>query len=456
MIKNRLQSAFARLIGGAMVMTAMLAAPAAAQAPADDAAREMAAWLQEIDQGRYAESWQGLATVVQGMGTAEAWEGMLRQARTPYTGTVLHRAPETAEPMAQPPGAPAGEYARIVFATSFSGGAAARETVAAMREEGRWRAVGYFIAPGAAADYSAPAGAEYTAVDVAVPTPMGHTLAGTLTLPRDAAGRVPAVVLITGSGGQDRDSHTPLIPDYRFFRQIADSLSRRGIAVLRMDDRGVGGSGGMAPDVTTAHFADDIRAGVEWLRARADIDPARIALAGHSEGGIIAPMLAAGDGRIAAIALLAAPSWSGRRISDMQVRDAMVRQGLSGAALDSAQAAAIVQREAVAGSMPWIRWFLDHDPLPVARRVRVPVLVLAGGTDMQVSAEQADELGAAMRDAGNRDVTVRVFPGLNHLFLPDAAGTADPALYAALPDKRVPGEVLGVLADWLVERLGAR
>jgi len=446
----------ARVIRGALMTIAILAAPAAAQTPVDDAAREMAAWLQVIDQGRYAESWQGLASVVQGMGPVEGWEATLRQARAPYAGTVLSRSPQTAESMPQPPGAPAGEYARIVFATAFSGGASARETVAALKEDGRWRAVGYFIAPGARADYSAPAGAPYTAADVTVPTPMGHTLAGTLTMPKNAAGRVPAVVLITGSGGQDRDSHMPLIADYRFFRQIADSLSRRGIAVLRMDDRGIGGSGGVEPGVTTEDFADDIRAGVQWLRARPDVDPARVGLIGHSEGGIIAPMISAGDARIAAVGLLAAPSWTGRRISDMQVRDALVRRGLSAAAVDSAQATAIAEREVVAGTMPWLRWFLDHDPLPIARRVRAPVLILAGATDLQVTAEQAEELGAAVRAGGNRDVTVRVFPGLNHLFLRDEAGTADPALYAALPDKRVPPEVIGALADWFVERLSAR
>lgn len=456
MMMNRTTSVSARVLRGAMLGLALSAAPAAAQAPADDAAREMQTWLGVIDAGRYEESWQGLAAVVRGMMPAEQWAASLRQARAPYAGTVLARTVASAESMPQPPGAPPGEYARTVFTTSFSGGAAARETVAAMKEADAWRAVGYFVAPGAPADHSAPADAPYTAVDATVPTPAGHTLAGTLTLPKNAAGRVPAVVLITGSGQQDRDSRIPQIAGYAFFRQVADSLSRRGIAVLRMDDRGIGGSGGLSPDVTTEDFAADIRAGVEWLRGRAEIDPARIALAGHSEGGIIAPMVAAADGRIAAVVLMAAPSWSGRRISDMQLRDAFAREGRTGAALDSVLAQAIAHRDSVGGGMPWVRWFLAHDPLPVARRLRVPVLVLHGGTDRQVTAEQAEELGAAVRAGGNGDVTVRVFPGLNHLFLADAAGTADPALYAALPDKRVPPAVLGALADWLAARLGAR
>lgn len=445
-------------VRAALVMGAALAVPAAAQTPAEEAARQMEAWLRMMDAGQYAESWQGFAAPVRGMMTAQQWEASLRQARAPFSGTVARRTVQYAESMPQPAGAPAGEYARIFFATEFSGGASVRETVAAMKEADAWRAVGYFIAPAprAAASYAAPADAPYTAVDVTVPTPSGHTLAGTLTLPKNAAGPVPAVVLITGSGPQDRDAHMDLIPDYRFFRQVADSLSRRGMAVLRMDDRGVGGSGGATLDVTTADFADDVGAAVAWLRARPDVDPARIALAGHSEGGIIAPLVAAEDPRIAAVVLMAGPSWSGRRISDMQLRDAFAARGTTGAALDSALAAAFAKRDAAAAEMPWIRWFLEHDPLPVARRVRAPVLVLQGATDRQVTAEQAEELGAAVRAGGNRDVTVRVFPDVNHLFLADPDGAADPARYAALPDKRVPPTVLGALVDWLAARLRVR
>lgn len=450
---------FARAWGlrGALAMLA-LATPAAAQAPADDAARQVEAWLGIVDAGRYAESWEGLAAPVRGMLTAAQWETTLRQARAPFSGAVARRTAQSAGPLPQPAGAPPGEYARMTFATEFSGGAAARETVVAMKEGDAWRIAGYFIAPGpaAAASYAAPADAPYSAVDVTVPTPAGHALAGTLTLPKDAPGPVPAVVLVTGSGPQDRDSHMAIIPDYRFFRQVADSLSRRGMAVLRMDDRGVGGSGGATPDVTTADFADDVRAAVAWLRARPEVDPARIALAGHSEGGIIAPLVAADDGRIAAVVLMAGPAWTGRRISDMQIRDVLAGQGRTGAALDSALAAAVAERDSAAEGMPWVRWFLEHDPLPVAGRVRAPVLVLQGGTDRQVTPGQAEELAAAVRAGGNGDVTVRVFPAVNHLFLADPDGTADPARYAALPDKRVPATVLGALADWLAARLHAR
>jgi dienelactone hydrolase len=451
---------FTRLRRGALagVAAAVLALPAAAQTSADDAARAMAAWLQGIDAGRVAESWDGLAPPVREMVTREVWSRVVGQARAPFAGAVTSRSMDEAGPIAAPPGAPAGQYLRLSFATGFAGGAAATESVVAMHDGSRWWAGAYFIAPRTVerVDYSAPADAPYTAADVTVPTPAGHTLAGTLTVPKNASGRVPAVVLISGSGAQDRDAGIPVVPGYRFFRQIADTLGRRGIAVLRLDDRGWGASGGDVETATTEDLADDTRAAVEWLRGRPEIDPARVGLVGHSEGAIIAPMLAAGDPRIHAITLLAGPSWTGRRILDYQLREALQGEGLAGAALDSAFAKGVRERDAAAAGFPWVRWFMEHDPLPVARRVRAPVLVLHGDTDRQVTAEQAEELGAAILQGGSTDVTVTVFPNLNHLFIPDPVGTADPASYAALPSKEVPAEVLGALADWLVERLDAR
>ena len=123
----------------------------------------------------------------------------------------------------------------------------------------------------------------------------GHddvTLAGTLSLP-EGDGPFPAVILFNGSGQQNRDSELPFVPGYKPFRVIADHLARNGIAVLRYDDRGVGGSTGDLDNVTTADFADDGEAALDYLLSRTEIDPAQIGLLGHSEGGIIAPMLAA-------------------------------------------------------------------------------------------------------------------------------------------------------------------
>lgn len=456
---NRAGNVTARVLRGAVLGWALLLpAPAAAQAPAEDAARAMAAWLQGIDAGRTAESWDGLAPPVRAMVSREAWDAGVRQARAPFAGAVRARTVEQAQLLPQPDGAPAGQYVRMSFETRFTGGAAATENVVAMHDGERWWAAAYVIAPrqGERPDYGAPADAPYTAEDVAIPTPAGHTLAGTLTLPRNAPDRVPAVLLISGSGPQDRDSAIPGVTGYRFFRQIADALGRRGIAVLRVDDRGWGASGGDPSLATTAELADDARAAVAWLRGRAGVDAARVGLAGHSEGGIIAPMVAADDAGIAAIALLAGQGWTGRRTSDYQLHRMWSGMGMSPARMDSMRAINDPLRERQAAQIPWLRFWMDFDPAPTLRRVRAPVLVLQGATDWQVAPEQADAIAAALREGGNRDVTVRVFPGLNHLFLHDPAGAPDPAGYAALPDKQVPAAVLGALADWLAERLRAR
>lgn len=303
-------------------------------------------------------------------------------------------------------------------------------------------------------DYSAPGDAPYTAEEVRVRTPAGHTLAGTLTLPRQRRGRIPAAVLITGSGQQDRDESLLAVPGYRPFRQIADTLSRRGIAVLRLDDRGFGESGGDATTATSADLAEDVRAALDFLRARPEIDPQRLGLIGHSEGAMIAPMLAARDREIRALVLMAGPSWSGRRIITYQSRFLVENNpALPAAARDSLLLAAEARVDSMAANLPWMRYFLAYDPLPAARQVQAPVLILQGATDRQITAEQAEELGAAIREGGNRDVTVRVFPDLNHLFLPDPDGS--PLRYAELQTREVPAEVLGVLADWVVRQLAA-
>jgi hypothetical protein len=304
-------------------------------------------------------------------------------------------------------------------------------------------------------DSRAPAGAPYTATDVTIPTPRGYTLAGTLTRPVGAPGRVPVLVTISGSGPQDRDSRIPLVRDYAPFREIADTLGRQGIAVLRYDDRGTGASGGRETmaQATSADLADDTRAVVAWLRTRPDVDQGRILLAGHSEGGLIAPLVATADTAIRGVALLAGPAYTGRRILLYQNDQAIAAApGLSPAQRDSIRARVPANLDSAAASTPWIRFFLAHDPLPVARQLRQPVLVLQGDTDRQVTPEQADTLAAALTAAGNRDVTLRRFPDTNHLFLADPSG--DPQRYAALADSRLRREVLGALADWVVRVVG--
>ena len=313
-------------------------------------------------------------------------------------------------------------------------------------------------------DYGAPAGASFTAQEVTVEA-KGFTLAGTILVPKTGKPPFPAVITITGSGQQTRDEYLPLpgLEKYRPFRQIAEALASRGIAVLRVDDRGVGLSKGLdtLKVSTSANFADDVRAQVDFLREIRDVDPRRIVLLGHSEGGMIAPIVAATDPRIAAIVLMAGPAKRGDTIIAYQVN-----QGLESDASLTEEARAKaradqqeVMRKAIAGdpSAPeslrsaWMRYFLEYDPLPTIRKVRQPILILQGELDRQVTADQAEMLAKAAREAGNRDVTARVFPGLNHLFLPAKTGAVTE--YSSLSTNTIPDEVMKPLTDWLIEKL---
>ena len=311
-----------------------------------------------------------------------------------------------------------------------------------------------------AADYSAPAGAGYTAEEVRVPAHDEHgdtlSFGCTLTKPLTGGPRFPAAVTITGSGLEDRDENLwPLVPAYRVFRQVAERLAAVGIAVLRCDDRSFGASTGHAEQATSEDFARDFEAQLAWLRARADVDPARTAVIGHSEGGMIGPLIASRDPRLAAVVVMAGPGKTGLAI----LRDQMAWPYRSAPSLDSAERARLIanaQRELTADTAPspWMRFFRDYDPLPTARRVRQPVLILQGALDRQVSAGQADTLAAAFRAGGNRDVTVRVFPRLNHLFLVSPTD-GSPSEYPSLTNAEVGADVLDTLATWLKARLTA-
>lgn len=313
-------------------------------------------------------------------------------------------------------------------------------------------------------DYAAPAGAPFTAEEVTVEA-KGFTLAGTLLLPKSANRLLPAVITITGSGQQTRDEYLaiPGLEKYRPFRQIAEALAGRGIAVLRVDDRGVGGSTGRdtLKTSTSADFADDVRAQIDYLRGRREIDPRRIALVGHSEGGMIAPMVAATDPRLAAIVLMAGSGQRGDEIIAYQVN-----QGLEADLTLTEEARARGRREqqeamskAIAGDAsapeslrdPWHRFFLAYDPLPAIRKVRQPILILQGELDRQITADQSEMLAKAAREAGNRDVTARVFPGLNHLFLPAKTGAFSE--YSSLSTSMIPVDVMKQLSDWLAAKL---
>lgn len=307
------------------------------------------------------------------------------------------------------------------------------------------------IAP--SADYSAPPDAPYVAEQVRISGPVG-TLAGTFTKPSGTSGKLPVVVTISGSGQQDRDEYIPYAGGIRLFREVADTLGRRGLAVLRLDDRGIGGSeGGASLSASTSEdFANDIRAAIAWLRGRADVDPDRIALLGHSEGGAIAPMIAATDPRIRALVVMAGPGEPAIEISMAQNRYIVERDTtLTAAERDSILRAARASLDPAKQTIPWVKYWLAWGPAPVARLVRAPTLILQGATDRQVPADQAEKLAGLIRAGGNRDVTVRVFPATNHLFVDDPDG--DFAKYDQLRSNRIRRDVLGVLADWLVVKM---
>ncbi|HZK99508.1 MAG TPA: alpha/beta fold hydrolase [Caulobacteraceae bacterium] len=309
----------------------------------------------------------------------------------------------------------------------------------------------------------------------------GVRLAGTLTLPA-GAGPFPAVVLIAGSGPNDRDE---TILGHKPFWVLADYLSRRGIAVLRYDKRGVKASTGDYARATTLDFAADAGAAAAWLRARPRIDPNKVGLIGHSEGGIIAPAVAAKDPAVAFVVLLAGPGVNGGKILELQgplmlraagtpearvaavaALNARVYAAVESAgdeASASARAKAVlteggpavglapaaIDAQAKAAASDWFRFFLTYDPVPALKRLRCPVLALSGSLDLQVPpAQNVPVLKAAL--AANSDATVEVIGGLNHLFQP--ARTGGVGEYAAIPTTISP-DVLATIGDWIARRV---
>ncbi|HKE55314.1 MAG TPA: alpha/beta fold hydrolase [Pyrinomonadaceae bacterium] len=303
-------------------------------------------------------------------------------------------------------------------------------------------------------DYSAPADAPYSAEEVVVKTPAGHTLAGTLTLPKSASAKTPvsAIVTITGSGPQDRDENIGL-EGFRPFRQLADALGRRGIAVLRMDDRGTGASGGTFKGSTSADFAEDIRAGLAYLRTRPEIRADRLGVMGHSEGALIAPMVADKEPTLRAIVLLAGIAQPGRTALSFQMKNNIEHNAKLTPEQRDSQIADIDKRiDAMMVTDPWMKFFLTYDPASTMRRVKTPVLILTGSRDQQAVPEQVALEEAAFKEGGNKDVTARVVPDVNHLFVQDTDGF--PGNYAKLPPPvMMRDDVVETIVNWLAQRL---
>jgi len=316
------------------------------------------------------------------------------------------------------------------------------------------------------------------------------TLAGTLTMPR-TGGPFPAVILISGSGSQDRDES---VFGHRPFLVLADHLTRRGIAVLRVDDRGVGGSKGDASQATSEDFANDVIAGVEYLKTRKEINSKRIGLIGHSEGGCIAPIAAVKSKDVSFIVLMAGTGVTGDVIIEGQIANLLKAGGADQARIDAAihdqrrvievvknetdpnlarekireiitdamsrldekQKQAIqyhdgyVNAQAQAATSKWFRFFITHDPKETLRKVKCQVLAINGELDMQVSARQnLSAIEQALRESGNTRFTIKEMPGLNHLFQTAQTGGIDE--YARIEETMSP-TALEIIAKWITDQ----
>ncbi len=323
--------------------------------------------------------------------------------------------------------------------------------------------------------------------NVTNPEQAGVALAGTLTLPHGVE-RAPAVILISGSGPQDRDE---TIVDHKPFWVIADHLSRNGIAVLRFDDRGVGKSQGNHATATSVDFASDVRALFQYLRSDDRIDASRIGLCGHSEGGLIAPMVAAREPDVAFVILLAGTGVNGEEILISQSRllleasgvpaveierqaksqqilidlakqspplslDAFKTQAfaaiephLSQEELASEQAKLSVAQAAAQLTSPWFRFFLSHEPTDDLKQLTCPALVLNGEKDLQVDPKlNLPAIKAALKASPSTHYQVVELPKLNHLF--QTCQTGNVSEYAEIEETINP-QVLSLITDWILQ-----
>jgi uncharacterized protein len=303
------------------------------------------------------------------------------------------------------------------------------------------------------------------------------TLAATLTIP-PGTGPFPAVLLITGSGPQDRDES---LMGHKPFLVLSDYLTRHGIAVLRADDRGTAKSTGNFARATTADFATDTEAGIAYLQTRAEINPHKIGLIGHSEGGMIAPMIAARNPHVAFIVMMAGPGVRGDEILVGQVQaidlasgksaedtandvaeerdvlklietekdDAALEKGLKEKlSVDAGEAQVGAQIKILTSA--WFRYFISYDPAVALRKVSCPVLAIIGEKDTQVPAKQnLPAIRAALEQGGNKHFEVDELPGLNHLF--QTAKTGAPSEYAQIDETMSP-VAMEKISSWILKQ----
>jgi len=284
--------------------------------------------------------------------------------------------------------------------------------------------------------------------------------------------------LITGSGPQDRDES---LLGHKPFLILSDYLTRHGIAVLRADDRGTAKSTGVFATATTADFATDTEAGIAYLKTRAEVDPHKIGLIGHSEGGVIAPMIAARNKDVAFIVMMAGTGVPGDQILVAQGEAIQVAGGKSPeqAAKDAAKEKEMLTlvetekdqavlekelKEKLAGDVPeaqigvqikqitspWFRYFLTYDPATALRKVTCPVLAINGEKDTQVPPKlNLPAIRKALEEAGNKHFEVDELPGLNHLF--QTAKTGAPAEYSEIEETMSP-VALEKISSWILKQ----
>lgn len=310
----------------------------------------------------------------------------------------------------------------------------------------------------------------YRAQDVTVPSKApGVMLACTLTIP-EGEGPHPAMVLVTGSGPQDRDE---TIFGHKPFLVIADYFARHGVGALRCDDRGTGKSTGRFLGSTTADFSLDAEGAFNYLLKRPEFKG--VGIGGQSEGAVIAPMVASRRTALAFVIMLAGPGLRGDQMGYAQAaailrargtpeeqieRNRKMQQTLIALARAGStetemrrqareKFADIPDSERIILLLkdPWHRWFIDYDPAPMLAKVKCPVLVLNGDLDLQVVADvNVPAVEAALRKGGNHHVTVRRFPGLNHLFQTGTTGL--PEEYSQIQETIAP-VVLETMVEWL-------
>ena len=311
----------------------------------------------------------------------------------------------------------------------------------------------------------------------------GITLAGTLTMPATGS-NFPVVVLITGSGKQNRDEE---LMGHKPFLVISDYLTRNGIAVLRYDDRGMAPSTGDFASATSADFAEDAASAVEYLKTRKEINRKKIGLIGHSEGGLIAPMIASTSKDVNFIVLLAGVGIKGDELMLLQKKRIEEKMGYNPMQVESSQqfmkgayqiiTQATANDETLRDSLyhyfettskgtltkeqltsltaqlttPWFIAFLRSDPSIYLRKVKCPVLALNGSKDLQVPAkENLTAIQASIESGGNKHVTTLELDNLNHLF--QECSTGLPTEYATIEQTCSP-KMLEAVKDWIINRV---